>query len=264
MAYILGTDAAEPRTGSYANDSILGFGGDDHIIGLGGSDQLFGHGGADLLEGGLGDDIYQLIDDRSDTIIDIGGVDTVRATVGIDLEDYPEIENLTMAIDYSGRPLLGNELDNELIDWGGSNRLDGRDGDDYLSGGAGNDVLIGGLGTEFMLGGQGRDRFDFRSVEEIGAGETTRDVIWDFKPTADKINLGAIDANEQFAGNQAFQLLGFAEFTGKAGELRWVYEQRADLSAVTLIEGDTDGDGVADFQLELNGRLPMYAADFIL
>ncbi len=43
-----------------------------------------------------------------------------------------------------------------------------------------------------------------------------------------------------------------------------MYEQRADLSAVTLVEGDTDGDGVADFQLELNGRLPMYAADFIL
>lgn len=264
MAYIMGTDAPETLTGTNANDAILGFAGDDHILGLDGSDQLFGHGGADLLEGGLGDDIYQLIDDRSDTIIDIGGWDTIRATVGIDLEDYPEIENLTMAIDYSGRHLLGNGLDNELIDWGGSNRLDGRDGDDYLNAGAGNDLLIGGLGTEFMLGGQGRDRFDFRSVEEIGTGETTRDVIWDFKPTADKINLGAIDANEQFSGNQAFQLLGFAEFTGKAGELRWVYEQRADLSAVTLVEGDTDGDGVADFQIELNGRLPMYAADFIL
>lgn len=264
MAYIMGTDAPETLTGSDANDSILGFAGDDHIIGLGGSDQLFGHGGADLLEGGLGDDIYQISDDLTDTIIDIGGWDTIRATVGIDLEDYPEIENLTMAIDYSGRALLGNGLDNELIDWGGSNRLDGRDGDDYLNAGAGNDLLIGGLGTEFMLGGQGRDRFDFRSVEEIGTGETTRDVIWDFKPTADKINLGAIDANEQFSGNQAFQLLGFAEFTGKAGELRWVYDQRADLSAVTLVEGDTDGDGVADFQIELNGRLPMYAADFIL
>jgi len=264
MAYIMGTDAPETLTGSDANDSILGFAGDDHILGLGGSDQLFGHGGADLLEGGLGDDIYQLLDDRTDTIIDTGGWDTIRATVGIDLEDYPEIENLTMAIDYSGRSLLGNASDNELIDWGGSNRLDGRDGDDYLNAGAGNDLLIGGLGTEFMLGGQGRDRFDFRSVEEIGTGETTRDVIWDFKPTGDKINLGSIDANEQFAGNQAFQLLGFAEFTGKAGELRWVYEQRADLSAVTLVEGDTNGDGVADFQLELNGRLPMYAADFIL
>lgn len=264
MAYIMGTDAPETLTGSDANDSILGFAGDDHILGLGGHDQLFGGGGADLLEGGLGDDIYQIFEDLTDTIIDTGGVDTIRATVGTDLEDYPEIENLTMVIDYSGRPLLGNGLDNELIDWGGSNRLDGRDGDDYLNAEAGNDVLIGGLGTDFMLGGHGRDRFEFRSVEEIGTGETTRDVIWDFKPTADKINLGSIDANEQFTGNQAFQLLAFAEFTGKSGELRWVYEQRADLSAVTLVEGDTDGDGVADFQIELNGRLPMYAADFIL
>lgn len=264
MAYIMGTDAPETLTGSDANDSILGFAGDDHILGLGGHDQLFGGGGADLLEGGLGDDIYQIFEDLTDTIIDTGGVDTIRATVGTDLEDYPEIENLTMVIDYSGRPLLGNGLDNELIDWGGSNRLDGRDGDDYLNAEAGNDVLIGGLGTDFMLGGHGRDRFEFRSVEEIGTGETTRDVIWDFKPTADKINLGSIDANEQFSGNQAFQLLGFAEFTGKSGELRWVYEQRADLSAATLVEGDTDGDGIADFQIELNGRLPMYAADFIL
>jgi len=264
MAYIMGTDAPETLTGTADNDAILGFAGDDHLLGLDGSDELFGHGGADLLEGGLGDDVYQLFEDTTDTIIDIGGWDTIRATVGVDLEDYPEIENITMAIDYSGRPLLGNGLDNELNDGGGSNRLDGRGGDDLLNAGAGSDLLIGGLGTDFMLGGQGRDRFDFRAVEEIGTGETTRDVIWDFKSTADKINLGSIDANEQFAGNQAFQLLGFAEFTGKAGELRWVYDQRADLSAVTLVEGDTDGDGVADFQLELNGRLPMYAADFIL
>jgi len=215
MAYIMGTDAPETLTGTADNDAILGFAGDDHLLGLDGSDELFGHGGADLLEGGLGDDVYQLFEDTTDTIIDIGGWDTIRTTVGVDLEDYPEIENLTMAIDYSGRPLLGNGLDNELSDGGGSNRLDGGGGDDLLNAGAGNDLLIGGLGTDFMLGGQGRDRFDFRAIDEIGMGETTRDVIWDFKPTADRINLGSIDANEQFAGNQAFQLLGFAEFTGR-------------------------------------------------
>lgn len=264
MAYIMGTDEAETLTGGSENDAILGFAGNDHLLGLDGHDELFGHGGADLLEGGLGDDTYQFYDDLSDTIIDIGGWDMIRAIVGVDLANYPEIEALVMGIDYSGRPLKGNALDNELTDAGGGNLLEGRAGNDSLYAGAGNDLLIGGDGIDTMLGGQGRDRFDFHSVEEIGTGETTRDVIWDFKPTADRISLGLIDANEHFTGNQAFQLLGFEEFTGKAGELRWVYEQRADLSAVTLVEGDTDGDGVADFQIELNGRLPMYATDFIL
>ena len=34
--------------------------------------------------------------------------------------------------------------------------------------------------------------------------------------------------------------------------------------AVTVIAGDTDGDGVADFEIELRGSIALSAGDFIL
>lgn len=265
MAYIMGTDNPETLVGlDNENDALLGFGGDDHLIGLGGHDQLFGHGGADLLEGGLGDDIYQLFDDTTDTIIDIGGFDYIRTEIGRDLADYPDIEGIYQILSYGGRPLYGNDLNNELNDEDGGNRLDGRDGNDRLIAGGGNDLLIGGNGVDELFGQAGSDRFDFRTVGEIGLGEGSRDIIWDFAPGGDRIMLGAIDAQESRTGNQAFSFIGADGFTGAAGELRWEWDTKSDGSSVTLIEGDTNGDGMADFELELRGQITLTAEDFIL
>jgi len=266
MAYIMGTDAPETLTGTARGDALLGFAGDDHLLGLDGHDQLFGMGGADLLEGGLGDDIYQIEDDLSDTIIDIGGFDTIRGTVGIDLEDYPEIEGIAMFSNYNGRALRGNGLDNDLHDSNGSNLLDGREGNDTLYGELGNDILVGGLGNDFMYGGRGADRFDFRSVDEVGLGEGDRDIIWDFKTLTDTLNFGLMDANSVHSGNQAFHFIGNAAFSGKAGELNYRSGVSSDdgLSPVTIVSGDTDGDGTADFEIELFGSIALVASDFIL
>jgi serralysin len=264
MVYIIGTDDPETITGTEQSDTLQGRGGDDHLIGLGGWDYLYGDGGADLLEGGLGDDIYQLYADTTDTIIDIGGWDMIRTDIGRDLNDYPEIEALTGLISYNGRPLRGNALDNLLVDADGSNLLDGRDGNDVLRAGGGDDFLIGGNGIDGLYGQAGADRFDFRSVEEIGVGEGTRDVIWDFAAQVDKINLGLIDANEKHTGNQGFTYLGDADFTGTDGELRWEWTKLANGLDVTLVEGDTNGDGVADFEIQLKGQVTLSASDFIL
>jgi Ca2+-binding RTX toxin-like protein len=266
MAYITGTNAPETLTGTDRNDSLLGFAGDDHLLGLNGADQLFGMGGADLLEGGLGDDVYQIENDLSDTIVDIGGFDTIRATVGVDLEEYPEIEGLAVISSYGGRPLRGNSLDNDLHDGTGGNLLDGRVGDDTLYGELGDDILIGGPGTDVMLGGRGADRFDFRHVDETGLGEGNRDVIGDFSTVYDILHFGLMDADSTRSGNQAFAFIGTAEFSGIAGELRY----RSDVppegssSPITIVSGDVDGDGVADFEVQLYGSLTLTAADFIL
>lgn len=266
MAYIMGTDAPETLTGTARNDALLGFGGDDHLLGLDGHDQLFGMGGVDLLEGGLGDDVYQIEDDLNDTIVDIGGFDTIRGIVGVDLENYPEIEGVAMISEYNGRALRGNILDNDLHDGNGSNLLDGRAGNDTLYGELGDDILVGGLGTDFMYGGRGADRFDFRSIDEVALGEGNRDIIWDFKTLTDTINVGLMDANSVYAGNQAFHFIGNADFSGRAGELNYRSDVFADdgLSPVTIVSGDTDGDGVADFEIELFGSVALVASDFIL
>lgn len=267
MVYIIGTPASETIEGTEDDDSIVGLAGDDHLLGLNGNDRLIGGLGADILDGGDGDDVYDL--DRFDTLLpDIGGWDGIRATVTIDLALHPTMENLVMTTDASGRQLLGNGTFNELIDWGGSNLLDGRAGDDYLYAGAGDDILIGGLGIDGLYGAAGDDRFDFYDASETGVGAdpvSHRDLVMDFTRNDDTIHLGRIDADEGHSGNQAFRFLGATGFTGTAGELV-TYQQyiNAGTELVTVLAADTDGDGLADFEIEFRGAPELQADDFIL
>ena len=56
-------------------------------------------------------------------------------------------------------------------------------------------------------------------------------------------------------------LIGTAAFSGVAGELR--YEHSAD--GFTLVQGDTNGDMVADFEIGLHGQLvSLQPTDFVL
>jgi serralysin len=71
----------------------------------------------------------------------------------------------------------------------------------------------------------------------------------------DKIVLSKIDAKTGFAGNQAFKFIGTAEFSGQKGELRYLTGENEDdlarISYTSYIEGDVDGDGVADLEITL-------------
>ena len=83
----------------------------------------------------------------------------------------------------------------------------------------------------------------------------------------DDIDLRTIDANGAAAGNAAFSFLATkgAAFTGTAGELRW-FQQNLPGAANdrTIIEGDTNGNRVADFQIQLTGLKTLTAGDFVL
>ena len=87
--------------------------------------------------------------------------------------------------------------------------------------------------------------------------------LLDFTTGTDKIDLSRIDANTIAFGNQDFQWIGSNAFSNKAGELRAEQVSGADW----LLQGDTDGNGTADFVvlLTLQGPTPLGAApDFIL
>jgi hypothetical protein len=60
--------------------------------------------------------------------------------------------------------------------------------------------------------------------------------------SGDIIDLSDIDANQNVAGNQAFTFVGDAAFSNVAGELR---------ATANLVQGDVNGDGIADFQINL-------------
>ena len=146
------------------------------------------------------------------------------------------------------------------------NFIRGNAGNDLLSGEANNDRLDGGRGKDTMTGGAGADDFDFNSVAEIGKG-ATRDVIKDFAHLVDDIDLSTIDANGGSAGNAAFKFLALkdAAFTGVAGQLRWLQDNRpGSANDKTIIEGDINGNRIADFQIQLTGLKTLTAGDFFL
>jgi Ca2+-binding RTX toxin-like protein len=142
-------------------------------------------------------------------------------------------------------------LAGETLVFNGAAEIDGRfnvrggRGDDTITGGAGADTIWGNLGADTLRGGKGADVFEYRSVAESTA--TARDTILDFA-AGDNINLGSIDADgSAVAGNGRFPFIGGAAFSGTAGELR--VSQDPNYSRARLVEGDTNGDKVADFSL---------------
>jgi lysophospholipase L1-like esterase len=148
----------------------------------------------------------------------------------------------------------GNDV---VLGRGGNDRLNGGGGTDLLNGGAGNDVLLGSSGNDRMTGESGNDRFDFNSISDSGAASGARDLIVDFR-RGDKVDLSGIDANSGASGNQSFRIV--SDFTGSAGQLT-----REKLGAGFLVSGDVDGDGNADFAIQVNTTLSaLQASDFKL
>jgi Ca2+-binding RTX toxin-like protein len=81
--------------------------------------------------------------------------------------------------------LLGGSGGDVLKGYGGNDDVRGGAGDDALDGGKGDDLLGGGAGKNILKGGAGADSFLFDSTP----GESSPDVIKDFKPGTDHILL---------------------------------------------------------------------------
>lgn len=86
------------------------------------------------------------------------------------------------------------------------------------------------------------------------------DVITDFKPGTDVIDLSAIDANTRRDGDQAFHFEGHDRLSRSRGELVYRFGQDGDGDRATIITGDAN----ADFRIVLKGYLALDASDFIL
>ena len=125
---------------------------------------------------------------------------------------------------------------------------------------------MGGAGKDIMTGGASSDTFAFKTPAEIGSG-SSRDVITDFQKGFDKIDFSAIDANGSAQGDGSFHFLAQenAAFDHKAGALTWHYEDKAgSTSDATVIQGDLNGDGGQDFQVQLKGLVHLGSGDFLL
>ena len=203
---------------------------DDVMFGSRHDDVLRGGSGSDVLLGGLGNDALGG-DAGNDNLVGGDGNDSLSGGSGSDL-------------------LEGNA---------GADALSGGADRDFLYGDSGNDKLRGGFGTDDMYGGTGADTFIFDDGETGGQSRDTADYIGDFSHSeGDKIDLRLMDA---VAGgtDDAFTFIGTAAFSGVAGQLRYLFS-----GGDTFVQGDTNGDGKADFLIFLEGSHSLVAGDFLL
>ncbi|MEO1190979.1 MAG: calcium-binding protein [Pseudomonadota bacterium] len=274
--------------GGTGNDQLTGANKADHLFGDDGGDTLEGNGGDDVLNGGLGQDdvrggagsdIIQVQGDQAefDTMAGGSGSDSVvnlanSHVVFNAFNTFDDIEELDAngqevrgnananAFDFDGVALVGvtavrglggddvfeaSSQTNGVSYFGGTgndqligaNKVDslfGDAGSDTLEGGNGNDFLNGGSGSDDMTGGAGSDTFAFDGG--LSGDEGT---ITDFGSGNDAflINVASDGSSASYVGDGAFTGGGDASARFESGNL----------------EVDTNGNGSANFTVELTG-----------
>ena len=213
--------------GSSHNDVIIGSGVDNFLNGGRGDDTLIGGAGGDVLIGGGGNDTISYASSSGAVTINLA---TGAADGGDAHGDM-----------FSG---IANVVGSSLAD-----TLIGDRNDNRLTGGGGRDVLTGGLG---------RDTFAFGPNDSL---PDHPDVITDFKPGEDKIDLSGLTAmvHAVEVGQDQPQMVLVDAFSGAGHEFRTVTGPDR-----TMVLADLDGDRVVDFAIQVNGALHLTAGDFLL
>ena len=139
--------------------------------------------------------------------------------------------------------------------------------DDAIPNSAGNDTLVGTFsndlfvltgGNDTVIGSAGVDRFLFLPGSLGGAASNTV-TVQDFdRSLAEVLDLSAIDAMAGTPANDAFGFIGTAAFGGNAGELRWT-----DTGAARVIQGDVNGDRIADLTIRTSATGPVTTDWFV-
>ena len=244
-------------------ENVVGSAFNDTLTGNNNANILNGGAGADTINGGGGDDL----------LIGGDGGDALDGGAGINTADYSG-SSAAVTVNLSsgkgsGGSAAGDTLANIQNVTGSAfnDKLTGSGAANMLTGGTGNDQITGGGGSDTLYGGTGTDSFLFASSADIGTS-ASHDAIWDFEAggttaatAVDHIDLNLIDANTKSANkDEAFTFIGTNAFTNHAGELR--IQVTGD--HVANILGDTNGDGVADFVLEVHYTGVLDATDFVL
>jgi serralysin len=201
---------------------------------------IYDSGGSDTLDCS-GYTAAQLIDLRPGAFSSVGGL-----TNNIGIATSTVIET---GIGGSGNDtMIANDLGCTLI---------GNAGSDTLTGGSGNDRLVGGTGVDLLTGGGGTDTFVFVTGDS-SAASGQHDRIADFIAGTDRIDLTGIDAITATAGYDLFRFIGTVPFDGVAGALNYLFDGSR---GVTVLEGDTNGDRIADFAIDFTGNLVIGPSD---
>lgn len=237
---LLGGDGNDTLRGGWGADSLEGELGDDMVLGGGGNDRLQGGAGRDDVQGHKGDDtLWGGLDDdklKGNAGVDLlyggAGNDDLRGGTGADRLWGEAGANLLIG-QAGADSLFGGGANDTLkggadADWAwgydGDDTFRGGRGRDHLFGGNGNDTLSGDIGGDWLSGGAGADSFVF-------GRKHGRDVITDFTPGADRIDLRAMGvAHDDFSDLEIHQQAGGVVVITGNGE---ILLQGLELGAVT-------------------------------
>lgn len=208
---------------------------------------------------------YGKADDRAVFALIMAGNDTINLSAYDDrFEGWAGNDRIW---GHGGNDTLIGGTGNDTMNGGADHdRLQGGNGQDHLAGAAGNDILEGGSGGDILDGGSGRDRmfggadavrdvFVLRKPSETAVG-AQRDTILQFPAGQDDIDLSGIDAHAGRGGNQAFAFAG----TKAAAHSVWYVKQAGGV----LVQGDTNGNKTADFEIWVDDATRLGATDFLL
>jgi Ca2+-binding RTX toxin-like protein len=287
-----GTDMKDTMKGSSGEDAFMGFEGADKIDGGGGDDTLRYHQDVDFggKKGIVADLGRGFVIDGFGDKDEVSGIERVYGTYKADKFTGDDHDNMFRGLSGKDSYIGGGGTDevsfdwwedlgqhgvevdlslkkNQIIDDGFGNTetarsiesVAGGSFDDVLKLGKsngwiwasdGDDTLVAGVGNQWFGGGNGADRFVFETLAAIGT-DGNWDEIDDFSQAdGDTIDLSGI-------GGLSFK--GTAAFGKVAGEIR--YQQDG---SDTIIYGDTDGDGTADFEIHISATVSLTASDFVL
>lgn len=259
-------------TGQATADVIGGAGDDTVVFADGGRYDFSGGDGhdtvalyrtitqADHFDGGGGDDALVMLAGQDVALSGamLESVETLWVTAGdyaIEMRDTAVAAGDLMYI-YGGDLEAGQHLafdgarerDGVFQITGGadSDTLTGGRGGDGIAAGSGDDLITGGGGADVLTGGDGADTFVYRALGD-GGTHGQFDLITDLEDV-DVIDLSALDAKADKAGDQAFHLV--TAFSGHAGQLVMTYDADSDLTSLTV---DVNGDAKADMTVQIAG-----------
>lgn len=251
---LTGSAHGDSLVGSSFNDVLAGGLGNDNISGGDGDDTISGGAGRDALDGGLGFNTVTYAEATRSMQVDLAK-GTATGEGRDTLANFQRVIGSAQA-----DALLGDANANFLRGMDGDDTLNGRAGNDSLIGGNGADMLAGGLGADMLTGGAGPDLFQFFSVAESTVDAAGRDRIRDFNAAeGDQIDLRTLDATLVASGKPAFTFIGSNPFSHTAGELNYFVS-----GAATFLNGDVNGDAVADFSVRLDNVPTLTGANILL
>jgi hypothetical protein len=249
------------------NDVLTNTGTINGWIDLGsGSDRFIGGKQDEYVGDWSGTDSY-LLGDGNDHIwmSDDGAADSVDGGKGSDVLHLEDIDH-GISLNLAAKTLNSGGATDTIV---GFEKIIGTEFADtfvgsslgeQIKGNGGGDTFTGGGGGDFMKGSGGAvDTFIFTAITDSGKTKATRDLIGDFSADEDIIKI-LFDANTTGggAGDDFTTLLANTTFTGHAGELRYIWR-----GIQTVVEGDVNGDGKADFSIAIDGHVELSMTDFL-